>query len=279
MVGTTTRPRGRAVGTAPHRARTHERETGGVSVDLGILRACRSRTKRKARRARCPSSCGAACLVPATSRPAGGSRCRPPPVRNAICPGERWEAVGLAFELRIDLDLAPRPEPAQLLSYLPPDRCVELLTGEGSCSRALSMGCSRLRAPGRPRRWPPCARSSALPWALKSPRSSGTGSCSSRSVGPALTSPGCASRRADRRGGRSRSGKTAGDHSRYHVSVLILAHLERRQGSRAGKLPVVVAPRRRAAEDARSLERRCHLRRRTLRLAQCRGTRRSRPGD
>lgn len=60
-----------------------------------------------------------------------------PPVRNAICPGERWEAVGLAFELRIDLDLAPRPEPAQLLSYLPPDRCVELLTGEGSCSRAL----------------------------------------------------------------------------------------------------------------------------------------------
>src|SRR5690606_29803088 len=57
------RPRGRAVGTAPHRARTHERETGGVSVDLGILRACRSRTKRKARRARCPSSCGAACLV------------------------------------------------------------------------------------------------------------------------------------------------------------------------------------------------------------------------
>lgn len=111
-----------------------------------------------------------------------------PPVRNAICPGERWEAVGLAFELRIDLDLAPRPEPAQLLSYLPPDRCVELLTGEGSCSRALSMGCSRLRAPGRPRRWPPCARSSVLLCALNSTRSAGTRCRENGGVGSASTS-------------------------------------------------------------------------------------------
>ncbi|GAA0521630.1 hypothetical protein GCM10011581_12280 [Saccharopolyspora subtropica] len=44
---------------------------------------------------------------------------------------DRWEDVGRAFELRIGLDLGHHPEPAELLSYLPPDRYVELLTSVG----------------------------------------------------------------------------------------------------------------------------------------------------
>ncbi|MEV4644914.1 hypothetical protein [Saccharopolyspora sp. NPDC049357] len=44
---------------------------------------------------------------------------------------ERWDDVGRALELRIGLDLGRRPEPAGLLTYLPPQRYSDLLQSVG----------------------------------------------------------------------------------------------------------------------------------------------------
>jgi hypothetical protein len=44
---------------------------------------------------------------------------------------EGWDVVGGALEVRIGLDLAQYPEPRRLLTYLPQDRCSELLEATG----------------------------------------------------------------------------------------------------------------------------------------------------